>query len=133
MLKRVLFTIPVVLVAYVLAYGFPVASGETPAALGQNQASTSATQQHDQPSQGNMPDMMAVHQQMMQMMAEMKAADAKLDQLVSQMNAAKGQPKISAIAEVVNELAKQQKMMHEHMGTMHDQMMSGGGMMMKKP
>lgn len=48
--------------------------------------------------------------------------------------AATGDAKTSALADVVNELARQQKTMHARMGAMHDQMMMGGrGMMMKKP
>ena len=78
-----------------------------------------------------MADMMKMHQQMM---AEMKPADAKLDQLLSRMNAATGDAKTSALADVVTELSRQQKAMHERMGTMHDHMMMGGrGMMMKTP
>jgi hypothetical protein len=53
------------------------------------------------------------------MMAEMKGADAKLDQLVNEMNSAAGEARVSAIAGVVNELARQQKTMHERMGVMH--------------
>jgi glutamate-1-semialdehyde aminotransferase len=132
MLKRVLLTVPVVFVAYALAYGLPVASGGTPAALSQNQA-TSAQAQHEQATQGNMADMMAMHQKMTQMMADLKASDARLDQLAAQMNTATGQQKVPAIADVVNELVRQQKMMHAHMAMMHDQMMSSGGTMMKKP
>jgi hypothetical protein len=68
-----------------------------------------------------------------QMMAEMKAADAKLDALVSEMNAAKGEAKISVLAQAVTELVRQKKAIHEHMGAMDHQMMmqmmSGSGMM----
>jgi hypothetical protein len=67
-----------------------------------------------------------------QMMAEMKAADAKLEDLVKGMNAATGDARISAIAQVVNELVRQQKAMHEHMATMDHQMMMGGKAMMQK-
>ena len=130
MVKRMLLTVPAVFVAYALAYGLPVVSGGTPATPAP--AQTAAAPQQRQPSQGNMADMMAMHQKMTQMMAEMKAADAKLDQLVGQMNMATGQQKVSAMADVVNQLAYEQKMMHAHMGMMHDQMMSGGAMM-KKP
>jgi hypothetical protein len=128
MVKRMLLTVPAVFVVYALAYGLPVVSGGTPA----TPAQAAAAPQQSQPSQGNMADMMAMHQKMAQMMAEMKTADAKLDQLVGQMNMATGQQKVSAMADVVNQLAYEQKMMHAHMGMMHDQMMSGGAMM-KKP
>ena len=80
-------------------------------------------------TQSSMPDMMKMHEQMM---AEMKASDAKLDALVKQMNAATGDAKVNAVAAVVSELVRQHKAMHEHMGQMHQQMMGGRGMMMKK-
>lgn len=79
--------------------------------------------------QPGMADMKKMHEQMM---AEMKAADAKLDELVKDMNSAKGDAKTNAIAAVVTELVRQHKAMHEHMGQMHEQMMGGRGMMMKK-
>ena len=63
--------------------------------------------------------MMQMHQQMLD---DMKAADAMLDRLVEQMNAASGDAKVTATAAVVSELVRQHKSMHE-------QMM--GGMMMK--
>ena len=71
-----------------------------------------------------MAEMMKRHQQMM---ADIKAADLKLEELVKNMNAATGEAMIAAIAQVVNELVHQQKTMHEHMGTMDQQMMMRGG------
>ena len=68
-------------------------------------------------------------------MADIRAADAKLDELVTAMNAATGEAKVSATAEVVSELVRQQKVMHEHMGMMDQHMrmrMMGGRGMMKK-
>lgn len=82
-----------------------------------------------QPASPNMQAMMQMHQQMM---AEMKAADAKLDGLVQQMNSAAGESRITAVIAVVNELASQHKSMHGHMGQMHEMMMGGRGMMMKR-
>jgi hypothetical protein len=75
-----------------------------------------------------MADMMKMHEQMM---AEMKAGDAKFDALVKDMNAAAGDAKVNAMAAVVNELVRQHKAMHERMGQMHQQMM-GPGMMMRR-
>ncbi|HYT66254.1 MAG TPA: hypothetical protein VEL51_07555 [Vicinamibacterales bacterium] len=69
--------------------------------------------------------MMKMHEQMM---AEMNAADRKFDALVKDMNAAKGDAKVNAIAAVVSELVRQQKSMHDQMGQMHQQMMRGRGM-----
>jgi len=77
-----------------------------------------------------MQDMTKMHEQMM---AQMQAGDARLDALVKDMNAAKGEAKVDAVAAVVTELVTQQKAMHGHMGQMHQMMMMGGrGMMMKK-
>jgi vancomycin resistance protein YoaR len=84
-----------------------------------------AAQAAPQPQSG-MADMMKMHEQMM---AEMKAADAKLDALVKEMNAASGDAKVNATAAVVTELVRQQKSMHAHMGQMHQQMMGRGTMM----
>lgn len=97
-------------------------------AAGGGQQSSSAPQQ-GQAAQPASPEMMKMHRQMMD---DMKAADAKLDQLVQQMNAASGEAKVTAIATVVTELVRQQRSMHEHMGQMHEQMMGRGMMMMKR-
>ena len=95
---------------------------------------TSAFAQQSQPSgrgqqTATMQDMMKMHEQMM---AQMKAADAKLDQLVQKMDSATGDAKVNATADVVKELVTQNKAMHDHIGQMHQQMMSGRGMMMHK-
>jgi len=58
------------------------------------------------------------------MMADMKAEQAKLDELVAQMNAATGSDKVDRIAAVVNEMAA----MHTRMSTMMTNMMQGGTM-----
>jgi hypothetical protein len=60
-----------------------------------------------------------------QMMAEMKAADARLDALVRDMNAATGNARIDAVAAVLNELVQQRKAMHERMGKMSEHMTGG--------
>jgi hypothetical protein len=60
----------------------------------------------------------------------LKASDAKLDELVRAMNAATGEAKIAAMAQVINELARQHQAMHQRMGMMHHMtmgMMSGKG------
>ncbi len=64
--------------------------------------------------------MMAMHEQMM---ADMKAMDAKMDVKVADMNAAKGTAKTNAIAVVINEMGSQQKQMMAKMAIMHAQMM----------
>jgi hypothetical protein len=91
---------------------------------------TPAVQGAAQPPQSSMQEMMRMHEQMM---AEMKTADARLDALVLDMNAAAGDAKVNAIASVVTELVRQHKGMHGRMGMMHKHMMEGrGGMMMKR-
>ena len=63
-------------------------------------------------------------------MAEMKASDQKLDELVRAMNAATGDAKITAMAQVVTELARQQQAMHGRMAMMDHMsmgMMGGKG------
>jgi hypothetical protein len=82
-----------------------------------------------QPQQPGMQDMMKMHEQMM---AEMKADDAKLDALVKEMNAANGDAKVDAIAAVINELVRQHRIMHGRMGQMHEHMMGMGHGMMRR-
>jgi hypothetical protein len=93
-------------------------TAQTPPATSSGQQSTTTMQ-----------DMTRMHEQMM---AQMKAGDARLDALVKEMNSAKGESKVDAVAAVVTELINQHKAMHGHMGQMHQMMMGGRGMMMKK-
>ena len=58
------------------------------------------------------------------MMADMKAADARLEALSDRMKSAQGDEKIRAIQDVVSELVKNQVDMHRQMGMMHEHMMS---------
>lgn len=70
---------------------------------------------------------MADCQQMMsmrdKMMSEMKAADQRLDQLVTRMNAATGPAKVDAVAAVVTEMVAQRRNMREQMMSMQSNMM----------
>ena len=52
------------------------------------------------------------------MMSDMKAGQAKLDDLIAKMNAATGPGKIDQMAAVLTELVAQQKAMHSHMMSM---------------
>jgi hypothetical protein len=63
--------------------------------------------------------MMAEHEKMM---ADMKAADQRLDELVVKMTAASGQAKVDATAAVVTEMVTQRKTMREGMMRMHQGM-----------
>jgi len=58
-----------------------------------------------------------------QMMTDMKAKDARLDQKLAAMNAAKGRNKVDAIVAVINEMAAQRKEMMATIAGMHDRMM----------
>ncbi len=57
----------------------------------------------------------AMHAQMRAQRAQMEAHDARLDELVAAMNAAKGDAKVDAIAAVVNELVSQRRTRRAHM------------------
>jgi hypothetical protein len=56
------------------------------------------------------------------MMPAMDSLDRRLDSLVSRMNRASGNQKVTAMAAVINELVAQRKAMHGHMQQMHGQM-----------
>ena len=58
------------------------------------------------------------------MMADMKAADARLEALAQTMTSARGDDKVAAMQALLTELVKNQADMHRHMAMMHDHMMS---------
>jgi len=116
--------------AVVMSAG-PGAAGQM--AQGTGQAATAKAK----PQAGMGADMSARCQAMMadheKMMAEMKAADARLDDLVAKMNGAPAMEKATATAAVVNEMVAQRrtmrdgmmKMEHGMMGHMMEHMQSG--------
>ena len=112
----------------VIAALLTLGAGSAPPRIGADQATPQnpAPQAAPQPQTGR-AHMMTMHEQMM---AEMKAGDAKLDALVKDMNAAAGDAKVDALAAVVDELVRQQKAMHDRMGHMHQAM--GHGTMMRR-
>ena len=63
--------------------------------------------------------MSPMHQKME---AEMKAQDADLDKLVSEMNMATGEKKADAMAAVLSKMVEQRKTMHNEMAGMHTDM-----------
>ncbi len=65
----------------------------------------------------------------MQMMGEMEAMNAALDELVGRMQAADGAEKVAAMEEVLTALVAQRREMHKRMRSM-PQMMCGGMMRM---
>jgi len=58
------------------------------------------------------------------MMADMNAADARLEALAQRMTSAPGDDKVAAMQPLLTELVKNQVDMHRHMGMMHDHMLS---------
>ena len=92
---------------------------QTPTPPQQTPKTPPAQQEHQHPGDKPAGDMATKCQAMMknhdQMMADMKAADQKLDALVAKMNAATGQAKTDATAATVTELVAQRKQMHDMM------------------
>ena len=86
------------------------------------------THQHATEQATAQPDMMAKCQAMTadreKMMAEMKAADERLDDLARKMSAASGPEKVDAIAVVVSETVSQRRTMREGMMKMQGGMMA---------
>jgi hypothetical protein len=58
------------------------------------------------------------------MMADMKAADARLEALAQTMTSARGDGKVAAMQALLTELVKNQVDMHRQMAMMHEHMMS---------
>jgi len=56
---------------------------------------------------------------------DLKVSNAKLDELVAKMNAAQGQAKVDAMAELLTTLVKQHQSMHGDMGQMMSKMKDG--------
>ena len=117
--------------AAVLISAMPSLAGQTP--QGPPKAATAKAK----PQAGMPTDMAAKCQAMMadheKMMTEMKAADQRLDDLVSKMNAASSGVKADATAAVVTEMVTQRrtmrdgmmKMQHDMMGHMMEHMQAG--------
>ena len=89
------------------------------------QATATGTQQTGQGMQMgmSMQDMMKMHEKMM---ADMKAEQAKLDELVKKMNSATGDAKLGVMAELLTEIVRDHRTMGERMDTMHQHMMKMG-------
>jgi hypothetical protein len=91
------------------------------------QATTPSTPPHEHPAgpetkldaSEKHPDRQAKHEKMI---AERKAMDARLDEKLAVMNAAKGDQKLEAMAAVINELVSQRKEMRPNPGPRHKEM-----------
>ncbi len=105
-------------VAMLLLVG-PVLTAQAPG----QQPQKPMPQEHQHPADKPVADMAAKCAAMMadhqKMMADMKAADQRLDSLVAKMNGASGQAKTDATATAVTEIVAQRKTMHEMMMKMH--------------
>jgi len=116
---------PILAVAAFLATGVAVAQQKPPKA-----AEKPGMGHGGMMMNGNMGDRSQMH---VQMMADMKAMDATLDQKVAAMNATKGSAKVDAMAAVINEMATQRTQMMAKMSSMHEQMMGQMGERMGQP
>jgi hypothetical protein len=87
-----------------------------PAAKSEHHGAEHGATQHQAGKMGHCPQMQGMHEQKM---ADMKAMDARLDEKLAAMNAAKGDAKIDAMAAVITELASQRKAMQQKMASHH--------------
>ena len=95
-----------------------IAAGLFFASAGAQPATPKAHEHNMPPSQaGGMRD----HDKMM---ADMKAADTRLEALARTMKSARGHDQIGAMQELLTELVRNQVDMHHHMSMMHEHMMS---------
>jgi len=124
MLKTIALTITLALALAAFLPGRLASAQSTP---GQPTAPSAQPVQPVQPGMEHMTGMMNMQRKMME---NMNASDTRLDALVQQMNAATGDKKIAAMADVINELTRQRRTMRETSGTMHQHMMQ---MMMTMP
>lgn len=106
-----------VLLAGALLVGGGAVSGQTPSAGTQPERPMQMTKVDE----GQAGAMMAEHQKMM---AAMRAADQKLQDLVATMDAAQGPGKVDAVAAVVRQLAAQRTGMSSDMMAMQNRMMA---------
>jgi hypothetical protein len=99
---------------------FAIAAGLFLAPAGAQQAPPNAPEHTmPMPQAGGMMD----HDKMM---ADMKAADARLEALAQTMTSARGDDKVAAMQALLTDLVKNQVDMHRHMAMMHDMMSQMG-------
>jgi alanine-alpha-ketoisovalerate/valine-pyruvate aminotransferase len=117
---RILIVIAAI-VGFVLFAQMPVS--RSLAAASQGASSAPAGHDHQTGKPMSMPDMQKMHETMI---ADMKAEQQKLDELVKKMNSAKGDARVDAIAAIVTQLVERHRAMGEHMNMMHQHMMKMG-------
>ncbi|HSP15649.1 MAG TPA: hypothetical protein VLV78_12935 [Thermoanaerobaculia bacterium] len=87
-------------------------------------AASAMAQEHPMaPGHAEEMNCQAMMQQQADMTKSMKAMDARLDELVAQMNKAKGSAKVDRMAAVITELVAQRGQMRDQMTTMMPAMM----------
>ncbi len=109
-----------------------VAKARAVASTAQQQAAPAPSVNARKPEPGSM--MMGQHMMAMRqkMMADDKAADARLQPLIDKMNAAKGEAKVDAMVAVITELIRQRTGTREQMTQLSQMMMPNMmGMMMQ--
>jgi hypothetical protein len=107
---RLWFVAAVVVVAVLSATAGFAAGAQAPTAPGAASADAKT------------PPAMAMMKMHEQMMAGMKADEARLDALLKEINAASGDARIAALIAAVNEIVRQQKAERAHMAGMHAMM-----------
>ena len=103
--------------AAILMSAAPGLAGQTP------QDHQHATADTAKPSSGMEAKCQAMMAEKEKMMADMKAADQRLDALVATMNAASGMDKTAATAAVVSEMVTQRRTMRDGMMKIQENMM----------
>ncbi len=106
----------------VMMVAMPGLAGQT--AKGSGQVATAKAKPQSKMAAGMAAKCQAMMADQEKMMAEMKAADQRLDDLVARMNAASGTEKADATAAVVNEMVTQRRTMRDAMMKMQHGMMA---------
>ena len=101
-------------------------SGKATPAMPGMQSASGAPTNTGSPGMSGMQPMSGMSPMMGPMMAEMKANDARLNDLVAKMNMATGPDKVNAMAAVMSEMVAQQQAMHQKMMPMMEHMPMGG-------
>lgn len=118
---KVTRAIPVLLVSFIGAVTLWAQEPTTPPPAGQKMEMPGMPAKPGMMDEKMMEESMMAHHK--EMMAKMEAMDARIDELVKSMNAAKGSKKPDAEAAVINEMVAQRKQLREQMMAMQPEMM----------
>ena len=114
----------VVAIAAILIIGlFVRVPGTSTAASPEVASRQQAEHAHEAQKPMGMPEMQKMHEKMM---ADLKAEQQKLDEMVKKMNSAKGDARVDAIAAIVTQMVEHHRGMAQHMDMMHQHMMKTG-------